>query len=53
MGVSEYNFRPEQALKIKDDGFAKTLFPKFNVKNSKNYYGNMMTWIYMFRSTIC
>ena len=37
MGVSKYNFRPEQALKIKNDGFAKMLFPKFNIKNSKNY----------------
>jgi pseudaminic acid cytidylyltransferase len=33
MGVSKYNFRPEQALKIKNDGFAKMLFPKFNSKN--------------------
>ena len=37
MGVSKYNFRPEQALKIENDGFAKMLFPKFNIKNSKNY----------------
>jgi pseudaminic acid cytidylyltransferase len=37
MGVSKYNFRPEQALKIENDGFAKMLFPKFNIKNLKNY----------------
>lgn len=37
MGVSEYNFRPEQALKIENDGFAKMLLPEFNIKNQKKY----------------
>ena len=35
MGVSKYNFSPEQALKIRNDGSAKMLLPKYKNQNSE------------------